>query len=107
MHRVIQTDRKLAVIAKPPVGTAAFIRMLPRAVNNLCVGDRCPIFNETRSLGTNLKIVISDGPKAATTLYKNEVGKEKEDRSLSAIAGGVTLLRRTFGRLYARPQLFG
>ena len=37
------------------------------------------IFDETGSLGTNLKIVISDGPKAATTLYKNEVGKKKED----------------------------
>ena len=40
---------------------------------------QAPIFDETGSLGTNLKIVISDGPKAATTLYKNEVGKKKED----------------------------
>jgi len=46
MHHLVQTDRKLAVIPKAPIRTAALVRMLPCVTNNLSIGGWYFVFDE-------------------------------------------------------------
>ena len=78
MHHVIQADRKLTVVAKPPIRVAVLVWMLPRVAHNLCIGERCSIFDKTGRLGLNLKIIVSDSSEAATMLNKHDLGEKKE-----------------------------
>jgi hypothetical protein len=78
VRHVIQADRKLTVVAKPSVRAAILVWMLPRVAHHLCIGKRCSIFDETGSLGPNLKIIVSNSPKAATILNKHNLGEKKE-----------------------------
>jgi hypothetical protein len=53
--------------------------MLPPAVHNLCIGDRCPIFDKAGGLSTNVKIIVSNSAEPTTLFDKNYVGEKKED----------------------------